>query len=245
MAKTLNDVKAAIANHQDSKELIELLTSLGIKAEEADSAKQGVVSMQTNHDRLIGELKAIGYAGGPATPFLTEVKGKLDKAKDLEAKAAEAASKLTGNDAKINMLETTIKTLTDTVTAEKAAREQSAAALRNRQLKDYIVPRLKDRVYGHDLRAEKLIESGRVVMNAIGQIVFKDGEQMIDLDKGIETYLQSPENKDDLKNTAAPGAGTGGQGGNSSGKKMAKVDFDKLEPAQRSDFLLKEHGEIV
>jgi hypothetical protein len=111
MAKTLADAKAALSSHPDSKELIELLTSIGIQAEEAVSVKTGLSTLHQTHNKLLDELKVIGYAGGPATPFLTEVKGKLDKAHDLEAQAAAAASKLTGNDALINDLKTSVKTL--------------------------------------------------------------------------------------------------------------------------------------
>jgi hypothetical protein len=105
---------------------------------------------------------------------------------------------------------------------------------------------MKDRIYGHDLRADRLIESGRVVKLEDGRTVFKDfAGQEIDLNKGIESFLQLPENKEDLKNTAAPGAGTGGQGGGSSVRKLSRADFDGLAPQARADFLLKEKGEIV
>lgn len=245
MAKTLEDVKAALKALDNGDELIEALSGLALDAE---STKKSFSTLTNTHNRIMSELRGVGFSGGDtaaAASFLAELKGKLEQAKELESTLTEKEKKVTGSTAEIQRLEKAINEMKAVMAADKEKATKAERALIARQIKDTVVPKLRDRIYSADLRAERLIEAGLITRDEAGNIVYKNGDEAIELDKGIEQYLLDPSNKDDLKNIQSRGAGTIGTSSRTTGKVMKLIDFNKLPEKERTTFLLKENGEVV
>lgn len=245
MPKTLDDVKAILMKDADGVELYEAVSNAVLQ--ERNLGKGLVRDTQNKLTKAIDALKRIGVdpTSGDLDASMIDLKAKLDKAQELEASLTEKEKKVTGTTAEIQRLEKAIKTMQDERIADRAKAEKAERSLRNRQIKDAVVPRMKDRIFSADIRAERLIESGMIDMDETGKIIYKHNGESLDLEKGLEEYFKEPSNKDDLKNSQLPGAGTNGSAADRNVKSMARADFDKLGPEERANFLLKEKGNIV
>lgn len=94
--------------------------------------------------------------------------------------------------------------------AQKALDEERANAAKiketadRRQIKAKLVEALRDKVYGHDLLADNLINGRQVKLADDESVVFVSGEDELEFDKGVKKLLES--RPDLLKNTQVPGA---------------------------------------
>jgi superfamily I DNA/RNA helicase len=234
---TLEDVKTALTKTENGSELIELVSGLALKASEADSHKTGLSTLHSTHNKVINELKALGYQGGEINSFISELKSKVEKVSEYETRANQAGAKLTEEQRRLLDLEKKLSSL-----SEQAEKDKNS--LRSRKLKDAVLPKLKDRIFGADLRAEKLIADGLVTELDDGRLIYRKGTDEFDLEKGLEEYLKLPENIDDLKNNQNAGAGTGAMRGGVQGKVMTRAVFESLDATKQHAYI-KDGGRII
>jgi len=76
-----------------------------------------------------------------------------------------------------------------------------------RSIKAKLIEAFRDKVYGHDLLADSLINDGKVKLTEDEQVVFVNGEDEVEFGAGVKKLLES--RPDLVKNTQAPGARSG------------------------------------
>ena len=97
--------------------------------------------------------------------------------------------------------------------AQEALAEKTAEAARvkatadSRAIKAKLTEALRDKMFGHDLLADTLISQGKVKLADDESVVFVNGEDELDFEKGVRKLLES--RPDLLKNTQSPGAKSG------------------------------------
>lgn len=239
---TLEDVKAVLTKEKNGNELFEVVSAL---ASEATTHKTGLSTLHSTHNKVLNELKALGYTGGELSNFVNEVKTKLESAQAAQNQLGETGRKLTEEQKRFLDLETKLSEITGKLSATEQSAQKAALALKQKTIKEAVLPKLKDRIFGADLRAEKLIADGLFTTDENGSIIFKKGDTVFDVDKGIEEYLKDPANADDLKNTQRPGMNGGaGMNGNSGAKVLARSAFEGLNPNAQHAFI-KDGGRVV
>jgi hypothetical protein len=226
MAKTLDEVRAAILALPDGADLWETISTVKL---EAETHKKGFNSANSFRDKLTQSLKQFGYNGEDPAVFLETVKKKIDMTDKSE-------EKLTASEQRFVKLEKELSEMRDK--SNRLETEKKHLVIR-----EALMGKMKGKINAPDLRAKVLIQDGLVDVDSNGSIVWKNGQESIDLEKGLVTYYD--QNKIDLINSQTGGAGSSGSGSASSVKQISRKDFDALPPEQRKDFLLKDKGEIV
>lgn len=232
---TLEDVKTVLTKAENGSQLYEVVSAL---ANEAQTHKTGLSTLHSTHNKMLNELKTLGYQGGELSSFVGELKTNLEKVKELEEKASNSNKNLTAEQQRFKSLEDTVESLKRTAKENQERADKAAGQLKNRTIKDAILPKIKERMFGAELRAERLINEGVVVLSDDGKIVFKKGDIVLDVEKGLEEYYKDPVNSEDLRNNQNPGSGgNGSNGSRMNGKTMARATFEGLTPTAQQAFL--------
>lgn len=226
----LEDVKAALTNSEifkgdNGKELFEAVSNAVLNAK--NDRKNHVAQLEKDIKVYKEAVSKLGYDGtGEISSFADET------AKALEAGRANA-DKITGDQGRIATLEKTLKTLTD----KHAEAEKKAADLQEKQsasvVRNAVFSKLNGKIFSAELRADTIARDKLAVIGEDGKsVMFADGDNLIDLETGIQKYLEA--NKEDLKNSQRPGAGGQPSTGGGSGKVMARSAFSQLSPQDQA-----------
>lgn len=106
-------------------------------------------------------------------------------------------------------------------------REQRAELQKQNKLKtieNTLAPKLSEQFYGHNFMIKALIADGQVDLDEKGQVIFKNGESVMEFDKGLKWLEET--HADARKNTQKPGGGSvpNNQGGPKAKYTMAQID---------------------
>jgi hypothetical protein len=129
-----------------------------------------------------------------------------------------------------------IQQLTQKATESEKKAMESVERYRNTKLSQELSKAFGEKIHASDYVINGLIREGKVTINELDEIVFKNGESEIDFKSGVDQFMKS--NTHIVKNTQAPGAGSAGGAGGSA-KSMTRAEFDKLDPASKMQ-LMKE-----
>ena len=169
---------------------------------------------------------------GDLSDFVSDLKSKIkngENGKKAQGDLAELTSKFSKLEGSFNKLQGDFK-----------KKDQEAADYKSRSERATIISRLskdlEDRIYGADEQIKVLIADGKVGLNSEGKPVFKDGDDEIEYQKGLDAFLES--RKDIAKNTQKPGSGSGGGNGKGKGEKsMSKAEFDAMPYKERAAYM--------
>ncbi len=164
--------------------------------------------------------------------FYKDKDNEVLKYKSL-VKEQEAKSTTSTTDAQlqINTLTEKVEGLMASLTSEREAKSAIEKKAKTKTLEAELIGKIGDKFYGSQYMIKDLINSGTVDINDEGTPYFKDGDNVVTLDKGIE--LLKERNKDMLKITQVSGSGDAG----------GKTDSTKLMD-KPTDQVLKELGLI-
>lgn len=121
--------------------------------------------------------------------------------------------------------------LADLVTRE----EQAQTKLRNVRITEALDQVMGDSFHGKDFVIKNLIASGEVRVDSDGGIVFVDGDDEMDLQKGVEKLKKT--RPDMVKNISKPGAESSRTENKDGAKLMRYSDFQKLPATAQGDFM--------
>ena len=121
--------------------------------------------------------------------------------------------------------------------AEISQREQAAQQKVNTlKLTDALSQAMGDFFHAKDYVIKNMIASGEVKIDENGSIVFLDGDDELDLQKGIESLKKK--RPDLVKNISTPGGGSSrGRNNSTDTKTISLTDFNKLPPADMAKFM--------
>lgn len=111
-------------------------------------------------------------------------------------------------------------------------REQRASLQQQNKIKTIestLAPKLSEQFYGHNFMIKALMADGQVDLNEEGQVIFKNGDSVMDLEKGIKWLGET--HADARKNTQKAGGGsTPANQGNK--PKYTQAQIDAMTPQQ-------------
>ena len=223
--KTLDDVKSTLIEKggDDGKELFEVVSNAILNAK--NDRKRHVSDLETQNERLSGAVKDLGYDGtGELSAFVSETK------KALKA-GHEASEQLTGDAKRLQELEKRLGDVEGKYTKSESERLSLIEKSKKAKVKDAVLSMIKDKIFSAELRASHIADNGMAILTDDGKVVWKDGSEELDLEKGIGTYLE--QNKEDLKNTSQPGPGSKPGDPGSTGKTMKVAEFDQLSTPEQ------------
>lgn len=204
--KSMDEFRTAVAGLENADDLMEFFVSqVEVEKSRGISEKQKVNREASNLRRFKLAMEKLGYTDETDleafTLAMTEAKEAGQAVKDSGLKSNEV-SDLTKQLQKLQKDFATTKTQLDD--ERKAAVELKTRADKN-QIKAKLIEALKEKVYGHDLLADSLINNGQVALEA-EEVVFIDGENRVGFDEGLKGLLDK--RTDILKNTQKGGAGS-------------------------------------
>jgi ATP-dependent protease HslVU (ClpYQ) ATPase subunit len=118
--------------------------------------------------------------------------------------------------------------LADLVTRE----EQAQTKLRNVRITEALDQVMGDSFHGKDFVIKNLIASGEVRVDSDGGIVFVDGDDEMDLQKGVEKLKKT--RPDMVKNISKPGAESSRRENRQDDKLISLGDFNKLPAKEKA-----------
>jgi hypothetical protein len=132
------------------------------------------------------------------------------------------------------------------LSAQLAEKEKQEAKLQQeltyKKINEKLATHMRDAFHGSDLLIKDIISSGRVKLIDDDNVVFLDGDSEIDILKGIESVKKS--RPDLVKNIQQTGGGSYRTETRNNNKQMPQVEWMKLEPKERANFVLS-GGEIT
>lgn len=235
MSKTLEDVKAILKKDADGDELYEAVSTAILH--ERNMGKGLVKDVQIKFDNVLGQLKTIGFdpANSDVETFTRNVKEKIEKIPAVEKKSKES-------DTELSELRRLTDALQKDLVKEKEIRTQKETKLKTQTLQSILTPKLAGKIYSADVRVKDLIREGTVELSDDDKVMFKVGNELVDLDKGLITYFET--NKAELINTQKPGPGGGPSKGTAPTKILTRTEFDALTPTDAMKFI-KEGGKAI
>jgi len=235
--KTLDDVKALLMKDADGTELYEVVSNA--IHQERERGKGLVKAVQQKLEVVDSVLKELGF--NPVTndlsTFQTDLKGKL-------ANGEKNGKELTGKDARLQNLETSLTNLTNQLTTSNEKATKFEKSYKHGILKEALNSKLGGKIFSADIHAKDIIREGSVVLEEDNKTVkWKDGDELKDLDVGIKAYLDS--HPDDVINDQRPGPGGKPGGKPKAGKTMSKGEFNSLRPDARMEIIKKGEVQVV
>ena len=173
--------------------------------------KRKANSEAQNLRRWKTKLEELGYDGDDPEAIAEWLKQKAPPVKEGEPNP------------EIEKLRREFKKAQDALAEKTAEASKVKATSDSRAIKAKLTEALRDKVYGHDLLADTLISSGRVKLADDESVVFVNGEDELDFEKGVKRLLES--RPDLLKNTQTPGA----KSGNRSTSAAPRYTMDQLK----------------
>jgi len=224
---TLDDVKSALLKDgENGEELYKVVSGAILNAK--NDRKTHVQNLEAQNSRLLEAAKELGYDGtGEISGFISETK------KAIETGRANT-EKLTGEQKRLQDLENQIKSVSANFAKSESERIALIEKANKSKVKDAVLPLLKGKIFSAELRAETIANSGKAKLSDDGKVLWVEGEEQMDLAKGVESYLSAPENKDDLRNSQQPGPGGKPGGEPAPGKTMTRSAFLALSPQDQS-----------
>lgn len=197
---TLEELNNALSQHPQSADILEYINS-AIESEKSTGIKLKSRANAEAHAmrKWKQAIEALGYDQDDPdalADWLAE-KTKVPTRKPDENQPNPEIEKMKKEFARAQ------KALADAQEEAKRIKQTSD----RRTMKGKLVEALRDKVYGHDLLADNLITDGKVRLSEDESIVFLNGDDEIEFDKGLKKLLDS--RPDLLKNTQTGGARSG------------------------------------
>jgi len=203
MFKSLDELKAALSQSPQAAEIIEYVNDLQIKS--AEQIEQ-IGSLLGKSRRANSEAVTLKALKKKLTEFGYEGEDPEEFAEWFEKQKATAAPAPDTNlpNPEIEKLRREFKKAQEALAEKTAEASKVKMVSDSRAIKAKLTEALRDKIFGHDLLAETLIAQGKVKLAEDETVVFVNGEDEIDFDKGIKKVIES---RPDLqKNTQAGGA---------------------------------------
>lgn len=118
--------------------------------------------------------------------------------------------------------------------------EEANANLRNSKIAERLNKVLTDSFHAGDYLVKDLIAQNKVRLTSDNEVVFLDGDEELDITKGIEKLKKM--RPDLVKNTTKPGSGSAGGDKNKKDSKISYAEFEKLNPVQQRDYMAVNKG---
>jgi len=204
--KSIEEFRSSVAGLENAEDLMEFFVSqVEVEKSRGISEKQKVNREASNLRRFKLALEKLGYSDETDLESFTQAMAEAKEAgqavKESGLKSTEV-SELTKQLQKLQRDFATTKTQLDE--ERRSAVELKTKADRN-QIKAKLIDALKEKVYGHDLLADSLINNGQVALEA-DEVVFINGEDRVGFEAGLKGLLDK--RTDILKNTQRGGAGS-------------------------------------
>jgi predicted RNase H-like nuclease (RuvC/YqgF family) len=169
---------------------------------------------------------------------------EIDPDSDIDEQIESLKSKIKGGGGQAEWqresgkMQRQLKELTDKL----AQKEQREAELVKSSALSKAAGYLKGKAHAHEEVSFRLFHEGKIGVGRDGSsIVWKDGDEELDLDKGISAYLK---NRPDIVINGQKGGGGSDGGGSTADKSMAQADWEKMEPKARANYI-KDGGKII
>lgn len=187
---TLEEIKKALEGHEKASEIVNGVTDLlnSEKQKGIDSAKRLQADVK-KYSKYKKHLEDLGFDGSTELDeFVNGLKTKLQE------------SGKSGSD--VALLQQRIDKLRKDYDAEKAKTRRVSL---EQKIRGALTADRKWLGKSVDFITRNLIDDGRVDLSESGELVFKNGESVIDAADGIKTVIE--ENSDLLANEQKPGGG--------------------------------------
>ena len=207
---TVEELKVLLEGNENADSIIEEFVSKETELEDVKSKRQVGVSAKDALSKIKSALGDIGYESGDVVDFIGDIKKKQQSSDKSKYEKATLEEKL--NDLERKWEE-----------AENKAKQLERETIVNK-ISSKLNDSISDKIYGSKYVIESLINSGRVDM-VDGDILFKNGDDFISFDKGIESVLE--ENKDMLKVNQKSGANTS-QGAHQQNKDLSELSVSDV-----------------
>lgn len=236
MAKTIDDVRAALAGIDGGDELVEaVVTAIEGEKQRGISESRKLRKDVETYSKYKKLADTLGWDGAEdIDTFAESLSVKLENS----AKGNSEVQKL---QKMIEKMRTDFETVQRTAQEEKSrrhgiiAREQALSKLRD-SAGNYIV-------HAQDLLVDSLLRDGRIKLSDDEKTAyFVTDDQEEDLKIGLEKYLEN--RKDLLKNNQRPGTGSKNTGGQGNGKIMQFAEFQKL-PSKEQAAYMRDGGKLI
>lgn len=220
------EFKKAIEALENGAELLEFHTAAVAQEKEFGKTKYAEKDKEAVGLRKYKALiKNLGWDGeSDPEEFVTTVQA------NLENRQTEGNAQMVEVTKQLKKLQKDFET---SQTELQAEREQKTALQQQNKLKtieNTLAPKLSESFYGHNFMIKALIADGQVDLDEKGQVIFKNGESVMEFDKGLKWLEET--HSDARKNTQKPGGGSvpANQGGAKPKYTMAQID--SMTPAQ-------------
>lgn len=214
------EFKRILEGLENGAELLEYHTSAVAQEKEYGKSKYAEKDKEALNLRKFKTLiKGLGW-DGESDP--EEFVNSLNET--LTNRQSEGNTQLTELTSQFKKLQKDFEKTQGELTAE---REQRAELQRQNKLKtieNTLAPKLSEQFYGHNFMIKALIADGQVDLNEAGQVIFKNGESVMELDQGLKWLEET--HADSRKNTQKPGVGStpANQAGPKAKYTMAQID---------------------
>lgn len=208
--------------------LIEAEKNLGITESRKKNKEAQTVRAELNRLRDLLKANLELDPEGELEEQITALKEKLQKS----SKTSDDDGK---SNAEIEKLRKEMKAMTDRfqkqIDEEKTAKEAVQQRLRNSKIKEVLDKAMGDVFIGKELVIKDFIREGKVKLTDDENVVFVDGDDEIELTKGIDLFRKN--NSDLVRNNQVPGSG--GSPKVDVGKKGNKISQEQYESLSLED----------
>jgi len=174
--------------------------------------------------------------------YNAEEDGDLDEwVSDIVNKMADVGKSSTQKDSQLSELQSQLKKLTkqfqttqEELGNEKKTRAEVETKAKQRTIQNKLQKVLNDEFYGADFLIKSLISDGVVDLDENENPVFKQGDQTLNLDKGVEWLRQT--NADARKNGQKPGSGSSPASGGSV-KQRPRLTVEQIKGMSRKEIM--------
>jgi hypothetical protein len=193
--------------------LQELLVEIGEEkaalVKEAIEAEQlkGIAKAKENNGKLSKATTELIRLKGIVENVGLDLDGDTDQQiEDLKTRLTAAAGKKKGEpDPEVAKLGKELASLKKLLADKDAEATEAKQKLTSAKLTERLTKALADKVVAHDYVIKDLIRNGQVKLGDNDSVVWLEGEDETDFDKGVEKFVKS--NPALLKNTQKPGSG--------------------------------------
>lgn len=236
MAKSLESVLSTLKGVEGGEELSKDVE--GLVLHERNFGKSQVEQLRSKNSELLSALKSVGFEEG------SEIEGFSKALKEKIELANKSREQLSAGEQQVLQLQRQMDEINSKLSKETELRTKAENDRKLSTINSSLMNKLTKRIKAPDVHAKNIITDGLVDLSDDGKtVIWKDGEAVVDLDKGLESYFDRY--KDTLINEQKPGGnGSGSKGSDSSAKVMKRSAFENLSHSERRQHVL-DGGTIV